>query len=152
MASIEFDTIYNRALSRINDLKLTSYTEEDFYEVMLEWLKSCSASPRFRKLFKTFSVDEDSEEVIFELNNSVDELYDSDFVTTLLAKGIIINYLPSRLEDTVHLATMIGGTEEKKLLDNYKNNMERLNRLSREFNREIARHSYYFSLYEYGGV
>lgn len=147
MASIEFDDIYNRALSRINDLKLASYDETDFYDIMLEWLKSCSSSPRFRKLFSSFVVDEDEEVVEFEMSQSVDEGYDVDFVTTLLAKGIILNYLPSRLEDTVHLATMIGGTEEKKLLDNYKNNMERLNRLNREFNRDIARHSYYFGSY-----
>ena len=147
MASIEFDDIYKRALSRINDLKLASYTESDFYEVMLEWLKSCSSSPRFRKLFNSFIVDEDAEVVEFRMNQSVDDYYDTDFVTTMLAKGIILNYLPSRLEDTVHLATMIGGTEEKKLLDNYKNNMERLNRLNREFNRDIARHSYYFGSY-----
>ena len=149
MASIEFDTIYNRALSRINDLKLAAYTEEDFYEVMLEWLKSCSSSPRFRKLFSSFLVDEDAEEVSFKMNSEVDDSYDTEFVTTMLAKGIILNYLPSRLEDTVHLATMIGGTEEKKLLDNYKNNMERLNRLNREFNRDLARHTYYFG--NYGG-
>ena len=147
MASIEFDTIYKRALSRINDLKLSRYTESDFYEVMLEWLKSCSSSPRFRKLFSSFVVDEDAEVVEFRMNQPVDDYYDSNFVTTMLAKGIIINYLPSRLEDTVHLATMIGGTEEKKLLDNYKNNMERLNRLNREFNRDIARHPYYFGNY-----
>lgn len=147
MASIEFDDIYNRALSRINDLKLASYDETDFYDIMLEWLKSCSSSPRFRKLFSSFVVDEDEEVIEFEMSQSVDEGYDVDFVTTLLAKGIILNYLPSRLEDTVHLATMIGGTEEKKLLDNYKNNMERLNRLNREFNRDIARHSYYFGSY-----
>lgn len=147
MASIEFDTIYSRALSRINDLKLAGYTESDFYEIMLEWLKSCSSSPRFRKLFRSFTVDEDAEEVMFEMNCKVDDGYDSEFVTTLLAKGIILNYLPSRLEDTVHLATMIGGTEEKKLLDNYKNNMERLNRLNREFTRDIARHTYYFGNY-----
>ena len=128
-------------------MKLASYTESDFYEVMLEWLKSCSSSPRFRKLFNSFIVDEDAEVVEFRMNQSVDDYYDTDFVTTMLAKGIILNYLPSRLEDTVHLATMIGGTEEKKLLDNYKNNMERLNRLNREFNRDIARHSYYFGSY-----
>ena len=147
MGSIEFDTIYSRALSRINDLKLAGYTESDFYEVMLEWLKSCSSSPRFRKLFSSFVIDEDAEEVAFSMNCEVDDVYDTEFVTTLLAKGIILNYLPSRLEDTVHLATMIGGTEEKKLLDNYKNNMERLNRLNREFNRDIARHTYYFGNY-----
>lgn len=147
MGSIEFDTIYSRALSRINDLKLAGYTESDFYEVMLEWLKSCSSSPRFRKLFSSFVIDEDTEEVTFSMNCEVDDAYDTEFVTTLLAKGIILNYLPSRLEDTVHLATMIGGTEEKKLLDNYKNNMERLNRLDREFHRDISRHTYYFGKY-----
>ena len=85
----------------------------------------------------------------FTLTNSVDDSYDSEFVKTILAKGIIINYFPSKLENTKNLATMIGGKEEKKLIDNYSKNMERLTQLKREWELELSRHTYYFG--EYGG-
>ena len=45
---------------------------------------------------------------------------------------------------------MIGGKEEKKLIDNYSKNMERLAELKREWELELTRHSYYFS--ENGGT
>lgn len=44
---------------------------------------------------------------------------------------------------------MIGGKEEKKLIDNYSKNMERLTQLKREWELELSRHTYYFG--EYGG-
>ena len=86
----------------------------------------------------------------FELNNSVDEEYDKNFVTSILAKGVIINYFPSKLENMMHLATWIGGKQEKISRNNYNQNMERLKTLERDFERELSRHTYYFS--EYGGT
>ena len=35
MPSIEYDDVYKRALTKINDLDLANYTEEDFKEYML---------------------------------------------------------------------------------------------------------------------
>ena len=77
-------------------------------------------------------------------------IYDKNSVTSILAKGVIINYFPSKLEHSANLAVMIGGKEEKKLLGNYNQNMERLKILERDFERELSRHTYYFS--EYGGT
>ena len=131
MPSLKYEDIYKRALTMINDLELATYT------------------PLLRKKFTSYSFDDVSEDVKFILSNSVDDFYDSEFVKTILAKGIIINYFPSKLENTKNLATMIGGKEEKKLIDNYSKNMERLTQLKREWELELSRHTYYFG--EYGG-
>ena len=133
----------------INDLELATYTEEDFYSVLCEWLHTTSSFPLLRKKFSTYSFDDEIMNINFTLTNSVDDFYDSEFVKTILAKGIIINYFPSKLENTKNLATMIGGKEEKKLIDNYSKNMERLTQLKREWELELSRHTYYFG--EYGG-
>lgn len=144
MPSIEYDTIYKRALSRIDDLELANYTEDDFYSYLLEWLHNALASPFLRKKFSSFTYDDDVQEIEFTLNNSVDDAYDTEFVTSILAKGLILSYLPSKLETTSNLAVMIGGKEEKKLLGNYSKNMERLADLERDYQRELSRHGYYF--------
>lgn len=149
MPSIEYDNIYKRALTRINDLDLANYTEEDFRDCMIEWLHSAISTPYIRKKFATFSFDDDLEEINFTLTDPVDDIYDVQFITSILANGLIINYLPSKLEATENLAVMIGGKEEKKLLDTYSKNMERLNKLKKEWELELSRHSYYFN--EYGG-
>ena len=149
MPSLKYEDIYKRALTMINDLELATYTEEDFYSVLCEWLHTTSSFPLLRKKFSTYSFDDEIMNINFTLTNSVDDFYDSEFVKTILAKGIIINYFPSKLENTKNLETMIGGKEEKKLIDNYSKNMERLTQLKREWELELSRHTYYFG--EYGG-
>ena len=150
MPSIKYEAIYKRALTRINDLELATYTQDDFYEYLKEWLHTTSSAPLLRKKFSKYSLDDELMTLTFELNNSVDEEYDKNFVTSILAKGVIINCFPSKLEHSANLAVMIGGKEEKKLLGNYNQNMERLKTLERDFERELSRHTYYFS--EYGGT
>lgn len=146
MPSITYESIYKRALMRINDLDLANYTQDDFYDYLREWLHTASSSTLLRQKFAEFSLDDEIMIVNFELKNSVDENYDIEFVTSILAKGVIINYFPSKLENTANLAVMIGGKEEKKLLGNYDKNMERLQKLERDFEREISRHGYYFGV------
>ena len=150
MTSIKYEAIYKRALTRINDLELATYTQDDFYEYLKEWLHTTSSAPLLRKKFSKYSLDDELMILTFELNNSVDEDYDKNFVTSILAKGVIINYFPSKLENMMNLATWIGGKEEKISRNNYNQNMERLDALNREFERELSRHTYYFS--EYGGT
>lgn len=149
MPSLKYEDIYKRALTMINDLELATYTEEDFYSILCEWLHIAASFPLLRKKFSVYSFDDEIMSINFTLTNSVDDSYDSEFVKTILAKGIIINYFPSKLENTKNLATMIGGKEEKKLIDNYSKNMERLTQLKREWELELSRHTYYFG--EYGG-
>lgn len=149
MPSLKYEDIYKRALTMIDDLELATYTEEDFYDILREWLHATASFPLLRKKFSVYSFDDEIMSINFTLTNSVDDFYDSEFVKTILAKGIIINYFPSKLENTKNLATMIGGKEEKKLIDNYSKNMERLTQLKREWELELSRHTYYFG--EYGG-
>ena len=113
MPSINYEAIYKRALTRINDLELATYTQDDFYEHLKEWLHTASSSALLRKKFSKYSLDDELMTLTFELNNSVDEDYDKDFVMSILAKGVIINYFPSKLENMMNLATWIGGKEEK---------------------------------------
>lgn len=147
MPSIEYETIYKRALKRIDDLNLASYTEEDFYDTMRDWLHTVMSDPLFRKQFSEFTLDDELMTLDFTLTNSVDDIFDTEFVTSLLAKGIIINYMPSKIDTDKNLAVMIGSDKEKKLIGNYNKNMERLQQLERDYSREIARHGYYFGDY-----
>lgn len=148
MPSISYNSIYKRALSRIKDLELATYTEADFYDSLKEWLHSSTASPLFRKKFQLFSLDDEIMRVTFELTNSVDDDFDKNFVINILAKGIIINYFPSKLESTRNIAFAVGGSQEKVLLNTYSKNMERLKQLEKEYDLELSRHGWYFG--EYG--
>lgn len=147
MPLIEYDDVYKRALSRVNDLDLINMSEDDFYDFMKEWLHSAIAVPRLRKSFSSFSADDELATINFSLTNSIDTEYDKNFVINILAKGMIVNYLPSKIESTQNLAKIVGGKEEKILTDNYKTAQERLSQLDVEYKRELAQHTYYFGDY-----
>jgi hypothetical protein len=147
MPSLDYETIYKKALTMMDDLDLANYTQNDFYDVLKEWLHTATSSTLLRKKFESFSLNDSIMTVTFTLNNSVDDNYDAEFVRSILAKGVILSYLPSKLESSLNLAKMIGGKEEKKLIDNYSKNMERLTDLKREWELELSRHSYYFGNY-----
>ena len=89
-------------------------------------LHTVMSDPLFRKQFSEFTLDDELMTLAFTLTNSVDDSFDTEFVTSLLAKGIIINYMPSKIDTDKNLAVMIGSDKEKKLIGNYNKNMERL--------------------------
>lgn len=149
MPSISYDEIYEKALARIDDFKLAQFSQDDFYDAMCKWLHNAASSTLLRKKFNSFSLDDEIQTLDCQLADSVDDDYDKEFVTSILAKGLIINYLPTKIETTKNFELIVGTDKEKKILDNYKQNMERLEILERDFSRELSRHGYYFG--NYGG-
>jgi len=147
MPSIKYETIYDRALSRIQDTELFQLVEDDFYEYMCQWLHAAISLPQFRRQFASFSTDDEIMTLECQLNNSVDDIYDTEFVVNILSEGVIVNYLPSKIDTGVNMALMIGGKEEKKLVDNYGKMQERLHTLEVKLGRELAQHGYYFGKY-----
>lgn len=147
MLLINFEDIYKRALVRIDDLDLADLKRDDFYEYLKEWLHSSISNPFVRQKFNTFSIDDDMMRIRCDLNDSVDDTYDYNFVVDVLAKGIIINYFPSRIDTSIDMATAIGGKEEKVLNNKYKEKQERLNKLQNEFYKQLTQHGYYFTTY-----
>lgn len=145
MPSITYEAIYQCALSRIHDLDLANLTQNDFYDSLKTWLHTASSDPILRRKFQSFELDDEIMTLTFSLVSPVDDVYDAEFITSVLAKGVIINYLPSKLENSLNWIIMLGGKEEKKLLGQYEKNMERLAGLRKEYELDLSRHSYYFS-------
>ena len=67
MPSLEYESIYKRALTMINDLDLATYTQNDFYEVLGEWLHTAISLPLFRKKFESFSLNDSIMKLTFTL-------------------------------------------------------------------------------------
>ena len=83
----------------------------------------------------------------FTLNNSVDEESDKDFVLEILSLGMAIEWLQPQVDSVIHTSVMIGGKEEKKLLDNHKNMIERLDSMKKEQNKMIRDYGYMYNSY-----
>ena len=139
---LSYSTLFSRVLNKINDQKELSLDESDLLEIYTERLHSVVGKPRVRRLFSSLSLDDEIQEMTFTLNNSVDEESDKDFVLEILSLGMAIEWLQPQVDSVVHTSVMIGGKEEKKLLDNHKNMIERLDSMKKEQNKMIRDYGY----------
>ena len=135
--TLPYETIFSRTRGRISDPKELSLDENDLLEIYTERLHSVVGKPRVRRLFSSLSLDDEIQEMTFTLNNSVDEESDKDFVLEILSLGMAIEWLQTQVDSVIHTSVMIGGKEEKKLLDNHKNMIDRLDSMKKEQNKMI---------------
>ena len=144
---LSYYTLFSRVLNKINDPKELSLDENDLLEIYTERLHSVVGKPRVRRLFSSISLDDEIQEMTFTLNNSVDEESDKDFVLEILSLGMAIEWLQPQVDSVIHTSVMIGGKEEKKLLDNHKNMIERLDSMKKEQNKMIRDYGYMYNSY-----
>ena len=144
---LSYSTLFSRVLNKINDQKELSLDENDLLEIYTERLHSVVGKPRVRRLFSSLSLDDEIQEMTFTLNNSVDEESDKDFVLEILSLGMAIEWLQPQVDSVIHTSVMIGGKEEKKLLDNHKNMIERLDSMKKEQNKMIRDYGYMYNSY-----
>lgn len=144
---LSYSTLFSRVLNKINDPKELSLDENDLLEIYTERLHSVVGKPRVRRLFSSISLDDEIQEMTFTLNNSVDEESDTDFVLEILSLGMAIEWLQPQVDSVIHTSVMIGGKEEKKLLDNHKNMVDRLDSMKKEQNKMIRDYGYMYNSY-----
>ena len=144
---LSYSTLFSRVLNKINDQKELSLDENDLLEIYTERLHSVVGKPRVRRLFSSILLDDEIQEMTFTLNNSVDEESDTDFVLEILSLGMAIEWLQPQVDSIIHTSVMIGGKEEKKLLDNHKNMIDRLDSMKKEQNKMIRDYGYMYNSY-----
>ena len=144
---LSYSTLFSRVLNKINDPKELSLDENDLLEIYTERLHSVVGKPRVRRLFSTLTLDDELQEMTFTLNNSVDEESDRDFVLEILSLGMAIEWLQPQVDSVIHTSVMIGGKEEKKVLDNHKNMIDRLDSMKKEQNKMIRDYGYMYNSY-----
>lgn len=144
---LSYSTLFSRVLNKINDPKELQLNENDLLSIYTERLHSVVGKPRVRRLFSTLMLDDEIQEMTFTLNNSVDEDSDADFVLEILSLGMAIEWLQPQVDSVIHTSVMIGGKEEKKLLDNHKNMIDRLDSMKKEQNKMIRDYGYMYNSY-----
>ena len=145
--TLSYSTLFSRVLNKINDPKELSLDDNDLLEIYTERLHSVVGKPRVRRLFSSLTLDDEIQEMTFALNNSVDEESDKDFVLEILSLGMAIEWLQPQVDSVIHTSVMIGGKEEKRVLDNHKNMIERLDSMKKEQNKMIRDYGYMYNSY-----
>ena len=138
-----YEEIYSQFYSKETDPTFfKKYSKDEAYELMRNWLHSIVAIPYVRKCFSTITLDDEILELTFELANSVDEDSDNYFVKDIFAQGMVICWMQQQIDKATSLATVVGGKEEKTILNNYKNNIARLKELKVELRKTIRDYGY----------
>lgn len=138
-----YEEIYSQFYSKIDDPTFfEKYSKDEAYDLMRGWLHSIVGLPYVRKRFSSIVLDDEILTLTFELENPVDEDSDNYFVKDLFAQGMVICWMQQKIDKAVSLAAVVGGKEEKTILNNYKNNMVRLNDLKVQFRKIIRDYGY----------
>lgn len=115
MASINYDDIYSRFYTKVEafDLVYEDVSDEIIAEYMGIWLRSALSYPYIRRVFSTLSVDDDAEIITYEMKYSIDDFTDTEFVTELLANGIIYFWVQPKVQSITNIVQNFGTTDGK---------------------------------------
>lgn len=149
MTSLEYKKIYSRLFSKIEAYDFIDLPVNDLNDLLCDWIHSASANPYVRRLFNTFSLDDEIQEISYEMKYSVDEFSDVEFVTEILALGVVVAWLEPKVNSINNVAQMFGSKDEKFYsqsqhlteLENLVNNSRKLQR------RMIADRGYVWNTY-----
>lgn len=139
-----YEEIYSLFYTKIKDPTFfEKYSKSEAYELMTTWMHSVVGIPYFRKCFSSIVLDDEILELTFKLVNSVDKDSDNYFVKDIFAQGLVICWMQQEVDKIINLATVIGGKDEKKILNNYRDNITRLERLKIQFRKSIRDYGYF---------
>ena len=143
-----YEEIYSKFYSKqIDPTFFKKYSKEEAYDLMKNWLHSLVGTPYIRKCFSSITLDDNVLELTFELNNTIDDESDNYFVKDIFAQGMVICWEQQQIDKITNMAAVLGGKEEKSLLNNYKNNMNRLKTLKVNLRKFIRDYGYVYNEY-----
>lgn len=109
----EFDEIYSRFYLRVKDYETSGLEEKLVKQMLFGYLKSTLSKPMVRRLFQSVTLDEDIEEIEYELRNSLEEDSDKDFVEEVLALGMVVEWLSPRYHSTLLTSQLVTNSEQR---------------------------------------
>lgn len=113
MASSEFEEIYSRFYLRVKDYDMSGMTERLAKDMLYGYIKNVISKPYVRRLFSTIAVDEDIEEIEYELKESLDEDSDKDFVEEVISLGMVEQWASPKYNSTLLTNQLLSNSEQK---------------------------------------
>lgn len=166
---LSYSTIFSRVFGRIDDPRELALSKEDLDTLYVERLHNVVGNPRVSNIFSQIvlhevetkpedetneiiedetSDDEYTEDTIeYELKNPNDQFSDNEYVIQVLTTGMVIEWLRPKVDSVLYVAPMIGGKEEKKILDGHKDMIGRLESLENQLHKLIRDRGYIHNSY-----
>lgn len=109
----EYSDIYSRFYLRVKDYDLAGMEERLVREMLNQYLKSALSKPMVRRLFNTINMDDDVEEIEYELREPWDDDSDREFVEEILSLGMVENWASPKYNTTLLTSQMFTNSEQK---------------------------------------
>lgn len=109
----EFENIYSRFYLRITDYNLAGLSENIASEMMNGWMHATLSKPYVRRLFDQLTIDDDVEEIEYELKFPTSDGEDQDFIEQVIAMGMVIEWLQPQVNSVLNTAQMFSNSEQK---------------------------------------
>lgn len=113
MTSLTYDVVYSRLFSKIEAYDFIELKANDLSDLLCDWMHSASANPYVRRLFETFSLDDEIQELSFEMKYTLDSYSDTEFVIEILALGMVVAWLEPKINSINNISQMFGSKDEK---------------------------------------
>ena len=139
---LSYSTLFSRVLNKINDPKELQLNTDDLLSIYTERLHSVVGDERIVEKFSKLILDDEIQEIDFEMKYPVSDLADKEYVLELFSLGMTIEWLKQQVDSRIYTARALGGKEEKNMQNHYKPMQERLHELESQFSRKLARHGY----------
>ena len=109
----EYEEIYSRFLTRVEDFKLAELGQRLAEEMMNGWMHSTLSKPYVRRLFSEMEIDDDNEQLNYDLKYQVSDEEDRDFVEELISLGMVVQWLTPQVNSVLNTAQFFSNTEQK---------------------------------------
>ncbi len=113
MTSISYDDVFDKFIGSIEDIQLTSLDMSDAYTLMAEYLHKAISETYVRRLFSSIVADDEVQRISFEMKLPTDDSTDTDFVTSVLSKWMVYEWLHKQVKSTTLTSQVFAGKEEK---------------------------------------
>lgn len=92
---------------------MISLDEKLANEILNGYLKATLSKPMVRRLFSSVSMDDDVEEIEYELRDVLDDISDKDFIEEVLVLGMTCEWASPRYQSTLLTSQLLTNSEQK---------------------------------------
>ena len=113
MITSEYADIYSRFYLRVKDYELSGLEESLVKEMLGGYLRSTISKPMVRRLFSSITMDDDIEEIEYEMREPLDDMSDKDFVDEVLSLGMVVSWLDPKYHSTLLTSQFFSNSDQK---------------------------------------
>ena len=123
----DYSDIYSRFLIRVTDYDFAGLDEYLANSMMNSWIKSVLSKPMVRRLFSSIIIDDDVEQIEYDLVDPWDDVADQDFVENLISIGMVTEWVAPKYHSVLNTNQFFSNKEQS--FYSQANHMEQLKQM-----------------------